>query len=264
MQFTLTSDEGLPIRGNLVIPGDAEALAVIVHGFKGFKDWAFFPWLAGYLTEQRIAVCRFNMSRSGIGEDLETFDRLDLFADDTYSGELADLRTVVRHAQEHVDLPTFLFGHSRGAGVALLGAADVPKLHGVVAWNGIAYADRWDPATRNRWRRSGHFDFENARTRQMMRMSTRVLDDLDANRFDILKAVSRLNVPLLAIHGGRDETVPARESVELAETAREAVRVMIRTATHTLNAAHPLVKVPRTLELAAAVTSRFISAYAAP
>ena len=31
------------------------------------------------------AVCRFNMSRSGIGEDPETFDRLDLFEHDTYS-----------------------------------------------------------------------------------------------------------------------------------------------------------------------------------
>ena len=69
---------------------------------------------------------------------------------------------------------------------------------------------------------------------------------------------------LLAVHGGNDETVPPRESAELAEAAREAVRVNIRSATHTLNAAHPFVKVPRALELAAAVTSRFIGAYAAP
>ena len=34
------------------------------------------------LFEHRFAVCRFNMSRSGIGENFETFDRLDLFAED--------------------------------------------------------------------------------------------------------------------------------------------------------------------------------------
>ena len=34
MQFTILSDEGLPIRGDLDIPPGAKALAVIVHGFK--------------------------------------------------------------------------------------------------------------------------------------------------------------------------------------------------------------------------------------
>ena len=261
MQFTLTSDEGLPIRGNLTVPADAEALVILIHGFKGFKDWGFFPWLTNALVEQQIAVCRFNMSRSGIGEDLETFDRLDLFADDTYTTQLADLRVVIGHAQSRVALPTFLLGHSRGGGVALLGAAEAQNLHGVITWNAIAHTDRWDDATKATWRRQGYFDVENARTKQMMRMSTRALDDLATNDYDILRAASRLDVPLLAIHGGRDETIPGAESIELAKSAREAVRLMISTASHTLNAVHPLVSVPRELALAAAVTARFVAAY---
>ncbi|HEX8254364.1 MAG TPA: alpha/beta hydrolase, partial [Thermoanaerobaculia bacterium] len=83
MQFTLTSDEGLPIRGDLDIPDRPRALVVIVHGFKGFKDWGFFPWVAQRLLQHRLAVCRFNMSRSGIGDDPESFDRLDLIEKDT-------------------------------------------------------------------------------------------------------------------------------------------------------------------------------------
>ena len=39
MRFTITSDEGLPIHGNLDAPSNPRALAVIVHGFKGYKDW---------------------------------------------------------------------------------------------------------------------------------------------------------------------------------------------------------------------------------
>lgn len=263
MQFTLTSEEGLPIRGNLDVPGDAEALVIAIHGFKGFKEWGFFPWLANFLVEHDFAVCRFNMSRGGIGENPETFDRLDLFADDTYAVELADLRTVVRYAQSRAALPTFLLGHSRGGGLALLGASEVKNLHGVIAWNAIARADRWDDATKAQWRKRGYLDIENTRTKQMMRMSTRVLDDLAANEYDIVRAASRLDVPLLAIYGGRDETVPGSESVELARAARDTVQMMIKTASHTLNAAHPLVAVPRELELAGAVTSRFLAAYAA-
>ena len=124
-QFTIASDEGLPIRGDFDVPRThPRALVVIVHGFKGFKDWGFFPWTAQRLMQHRLAVCRFNMSRSGIGEDPETFDRLDLFEHDTYSTQLRDLAAVVRHAQRKFpNLPTFLLGHSRGGGVALLGAA---------------------------------------------------------------------------------------------------------------------------------------------
>ncbi len=260
VQFTLTSEEGLPIRGNLDVPADALALVVLVHGFKGFKDWGFFPWVAEYLTEHRFAVCRFNMSRSGIGENPETFDRLDLFAEDTFSTQLADLHTVVEYAQEQHRLSTFLLGHSRGGGVALLGAREISGLCGVITWNAIARVDRWDDAAKQKWREDKKLDVENARTKQVMAISTRALDDLP--RHDILGASAKLEVPLLAIAGGDDETIPYAESKELTSAASEAVFVKIRTASHTLNAVHPFVTVPRQLELATAITCRFIAAYA--
>ena len=263
MQFTIDSREGLPIRGDLDVPDGARALVVIVHGFKGFKDWGFFPWLAEFLGRERAAVCRFNMSRSGIGENPETFERLDLFADDTYSAQVADLLDVVRWCQARADLPTFLVGHSRGGGVALLAAERVEKLCGVATWNAIARVDRWDEATKAQWRRDGFQDVINARTKQVLRMSTRMLDDCEANRhdLDILGAVVKLEVPLLVVHGGRDESVPASESREIAAYAADAALVHIATATHTFNAIHPLVHVPGQLSLAAAVTARFVTVY---
>lgn len=264
--FTLQSEEGLPIRGNFSLPHDApRALVVVVHGFKGFKDWGFFPWLATRLGEHRLVVCRFNMSRSGIGDDPESFDRLDLFADDTYATQLADLRTVIRFAQERAPaLPTFLLGHSRGGGIALLGAADVPDLKGVVLWSPIARADRWDEAAKRTWRATGSLDILNQRTQQNMRMSTRILDDYEANaqRYDILAAASRVNVPLLVIHGGKDESVPVSEGREIAARAPEPSLLVIDKASHTYNAIHPLVNVPFELLLAAEVSAHFVNAYA--
>jgi dienelactone hydrolase len=265
MEFILTSDEKLPIRGNLEVGERPRALVVIVHGFKGFKDWGFFPWTAQRLMQHRLAVCRFNMSRSGIGEDPETFDRLDLFEHDTYSTQLADLRKVVRHAQQQVaGLPTFLLGHSRGGGIALLGAVDVPNLHGVVAWSPISRADRWDDATKRDWRRRGHLEIENARTKQTMRMSTKILDDYEANRkrLDILAAAAALHVPLLVVHGARDESVPAAEGRLIADKVRDSSYLLVDRASHTYNAIHPLVHVPFELLLAAEVTAHFVNAFA--
>lgn len=264
MQFTITSNEGLPIRGDLDIPDNPRALVVVVHGFKGFKDWGFFPWVAQHLMRHRFAVCRFNMSRSGIGEDPETFERLDLFAGDTYSTQLADLRAAVAHAQSHIaSLPTFLLGHSRGGGVAILGADDVPMLRGVIVWSPIARADRWDEETKRQWRKDGSLDVVNQRTKQIMRMSASILDDYEAHReeLDIMAAVQRLRVPLLVVHGGKDESVPVEEGRLIAAQSREAALVIIERASHTYNAIHPLVHVPFELVIAGEVSAHFAGAH---
>ena len=259
--FALQSSEGLPIAGNLDVPERPRALVVVVHGFKGFKDWGFFPWLAQRLTQHHLAVCRFNMSRSGIGDDPETFDRLDLFADDTYSQQLDDLSRVVAYAQEQFPrCPTFLLGHSRGGGMAVLGAASVPRLAGVVTWSPIASANRWDEATKKQWRAEGWLDQMNQRTKQNMRMSTRILDDYEANRerLDIVAAASRLEVPLLVVHGRRDESVSFEEGRRLAAHAPDSSMVIIERAGHTMNAVHPFAGAPFELVLAAELSAHFV------
>lgn len=264
MTFTIPSTEGLPIRGEFDVPERARALVVVVHGFKGFKDWGFFPWLAQRLVTHRLAVCRFNMSRSGIGEDPESFDRLDLFERDTYSIELADLRAAVSHAQQRFPgLPTILLGHSRGGGIALLGAEDVPDLHAVVAWSPIARCDNWDAATHRDWQERGVTEVMNQRTKQVMRISRDVLDDYEANRerLDIVRAAVQLRVPLLVVHGARDESVPLDAGRLLADRAEDSSLLVIERAGHTFNAIHPLVDVPLALTLAAEASAHFAVAH---
>jgi dienelactone hydrolase len=265
MQFTLSSAEGLPIRGDLDVPAKAAAVVVIVHGFKGFKDWGFFPWLAQRLVSHSLAVCRFNMSRSGIGDDPESFDRLDLFADDTWSTQLNDLRTVVAWVRERLpELPVFLLGHSRGGGVAILGAREVPRLKGVIAWSPVSHADRWDAESVRAWNERGWVEVVNARTQQRMRSNRVLYDDFQANReaLDIPRAAASLEVQLLVIHGGRDESVPADEGRSLASSTGLGSLCVIETASHTFNAIHPLVHVPFELSLAAEVSAHFVHAWA--
>lgn len=263
-RFTITSDEGLPIHGDFDAGRNARALVIVIHGFKGFKDWGFFPFLAERLMQHRLVICRFNMSRSGIGDDPETFTRLDLFEGDTYSRQLADLATVVRYAQQqYPSLPTFLLGHSRGGGIALLGAHDVANLHGVVTWSAISTVDRWDDETKRDWRARGFMEAVNSRTGQVMRMSTEMLDDCEtsAERLDIVAAASRLRVPLLVVHGGRDESVPCDEGRLISSRAPDSSLLVIGGASHTFNAIHPLVHVPFELLLAAEVSAHFVNAH---
>jgi uncharacterized protein len=264
--FEITSAEGLPIRGVLTIPEAPIALVVTVHGFKGFKDWGFFPWTSESFAESHIASCRFDMSRCGITEGSETFDRLDLFSDNTYSIEVDDLTRVVAHARKADglwELPLFLFGHSRGGAIAILGSRLIEGVTGVVAWSSISKLHRWDDETVERWRRDGFMEFENARTKQTMRVSTRLLDDLEANReqLDFTRALAESRLPMLVLHGAADESVPVEEATVLHELAQNAPMVVIESASHTYGAIHPLVTVPRELRLAMAITRQFIQSW---
>jgi dienelactone hydrolase len=266
IDFQVDSDEGLPIRGTLVRPEPARAVVVIVHGFKGFRQWGFFPWLCEAFGSRGIAACRFDMSRNGVGESAEQFDRLDLFADDTYSTQLADLRAVNAWIDDEEDiatLPRFVLGHSRGGAIAVLGASELSHLRGVVTWASISSVDRWDDHTKKQWVRNGFYDVTNQRTGQVMRMSTALLEDCaeNASRLDVLQAARLLRIPLMAVHGDNDESVGPEDSRAIVEAARDSSLVIIRDTGHTFGAIHPLVHIPSSLQLAFEVTERFVSAH---
>lgn len=258
--FEITSEEGLPIVGDFEVAGTPRALVILIHGFKGFKEWGFFPWLSEQLCKAGYAVCRFNMSRCGVTGNGDTFDRLDLFADDTYAIALSDLHAVVDHARSRYPLPAHLLGFSRGGGVALLGASDIPDLRTVVTWSAIGHVNRWDDATVAKWRAEGFSEVLNTRTKQIMRVSTALLDDYDANRerYDVLAAASRLTVPLLVVHGGSDETVPVAEAREIASRVTDTALLIVENASHTYNAIHPLITIPNELSIVTEVTTHFL------
>lgn len=265
-RFTLPSSEGLPIRVVLDRPRRPRSLVVIIHGFKGFKEWGFFPFLSEAFALSGFAACRFDMSRNGVGEDSETFDRLDLFAEDTYSTQLSDLTTVLAHLgtdPELRGLPIFLLGHSRGGAIALLGSSRVSDLRGVITWSSISSVDRWDDGIKEQWRRNGFLAVPNQRTGQVMRVSTRILEDCEAHgaELDVLGAVRSLRRPLLIVHGASDESVAVDEARTIASNAVQPSLVVIASASHTYSAIHPLIHVPQPLRAATRVTLGFLTAY---
>lgn len=85
--------ENRVIRGDIRLPKPQLPAPVlfICHGFKGFKDWGFFPVLAEKLAEAGFVTVTFNFSMNGIGEDLENFTELEKFSLNTFSREQEDL-----------------------------------------------------------------------------------------------------------------------------------------------------------------------------
>lgn len=248
--FDLTSRQGDPIRGDLWEDAfsSADAAIVVCHGFKGFKDWGFFPYSAAQLVRGAgCSVITFNFSGNGVGDDLLNFTELDKFEQNTFSKELDDLATVLA-ALEEGRLPggraidrVGLLGHSRGGVISIVAAGEDPRVRCLVTWNSVALLDRWSDEQKAEWRRTGRIEILNTRTGQLLPLGVGLLEDAEANadRFDPVRAVSRLEVPYLIVHAADDESVGVAEGERLAKAATGARFERIEGAGHTFGAVHP-------------------------
>ena len=238
-------------------------VAVLVHGFKGFMDWGFFPHLSRRLAAAGFVVVSMNTSGSGVGEDPMVMDDDDAFFNDSYSRQLEDMAKVRKFARGLAGVAPdleVLVGHSRGGGMAVISAAEEAPA-ALVTWAAIGDADRFDEAMKARWREQGYLPVPNARTGQVHRMGLAGLEDFERNagRLDIGAAAGRLQSPFLAIHGLEDETVPYGAAVTLSERAPGGEALLIEGADHGFGASHPL-ETPgsiQTLEVAVDSTETF-------
>jgi len=264
-RFDLEGAGGRTIRGEVRLVPHAKASVVLVHGFKGFSHFAFIPYLADRLADAHISAVTFNFSGSGIGEDMETFTDADAFEENSYTRELHDLGIVLAHAGRSGWLGAHLglWGHSRGAGIAVLRAARDPHVHALATWAGISTVKRWPYDVAGTWRARGYLEVENARTGQIFKLKTAVLDEAIEHgdgMLDIGAAAELLLCPWLIVHGEADETVHLAEGELLAQRAGSNAELLTITGgTHTFNVAHGMTSPSPQLTQATERTVRFFA-----
>ena len=226
------------------IDGGGRPIAILVHGFKGFMDWGFFPHLSRRLAAAGFVAVSMNSSGSGVGDDPLEMDDDEAFFNDSYSRQLEDMARVREFAR---GLPgvdpglEVLMGHSRGGGMAVISAAERAPA-ALVTWAAIADADRFDEGMKVRWRAEGFLEVPNARTGQVHRMGLAGLEDFERNavRLDIGAAAGRVEAPFLAVHGLEDGTVSYDAAVTLSERAPRGEALLSEGADHGFGATHPL------------------------
>lgn len=251
MPFSIANRDELPIRGTVSFPEGAGPfpLVVIAHGFKGFSEWGFFPYLAERLAEADLAALRFDFARNGTGENRTEFDRLDLFRENSITREIQDLEDLVaalpklpgagRTAPRRIGS----LGHSRGGAVAVLAAARGLPVRSLVTWSAVADFHRsYDEASLAEWARTGMAEVLNSRTGQAMPLGMELYRDLTERRdeIDVLAAERSLKLAHLIVHGTKDESVPMEDAVALQASAGDRAKLLlIPGAGHTFGAVHP-------------------------
>jgi dienelactone hydrolase len=237
------------IRGDLRIPEGPppRTAVVVVHGFKGFKDWGFFPHLCEQIAAAGHAAVSFNFSWNGIGaDDPQELTELELFGRNTYTRELGELLWMLEEVATSDLMPLKprkigLVGHSRGGAQAILAATESDRVDALVTWSAVGNLDRWTEDTLEEWRGEGRVYVLNSRTGQQMPLDVTLLEDFEANRerLDVRRAAGTVQVPWLILHGTEDLTVDWKDSESLAGAASGAKHILVEGAGHTYEVGHP-------------------------
>lgn len=263
----LLGADGGPLRVDVrtsARQGEVRPTVVVCHGFKGFKDWGFFPRLGERLALAGFTAVTFNFSGSGVGSCEGVVDEPDRWFRQTLSNDLADLDAVLAHLAGSGEPPWLaLLGHSRGGGIAVLQAGRDRRVRALVTWAAVSSFLRYSPEEVVAWRRDGRIQVANARTGQVLPVGTALLDDLDLNgagSLDLIAAAGRVRVPWLIVHGRADETVPVSEAERLLEASGSPLAALrlVEGAGHTFGARHPWAGSTRELDQAIGWTAEFL------
>jgi len=295
----IPTGDGFAVRGDLYTSSRQTRSGIIVlcHGFKGYRTWGFFPYVAGRFVEAGFAALAIDFSFNGTysaewphtapppaGDRFIPFGpttppphiRPDLFRRNTIQREIADLIVILRAiARDGIEgriqrgAPVGLFGYSRGAVVATLVARENDAVGALCTWSCPVHPDHFTAAQKARWRKNGEYAFTDARDGTRLALSTGYLDDLEANRdaYDLLHRVAGLRVPHLIVHGEADLAVRVADARALHEAEKELhdKRLLVIRTGHTFRVTDDMEifpkRTPRALVEASDTTTEWFTHY---
>lgn len=230
---------------DLVVPEEFNGKIILfIHGFMGYKDWGAWNLMQDFYTSKGFGFCKYNVSHNGTTiENPTEFNDLTAFANNSYTKELEDLTRALNWLENQFnELPKiYLVGHSRGGGIALLGAKD-DRVYRVVTLAAIASIEKRFPEGKQLkvWETQGTKYTVNGRTNQKMPQLFAQYEDYIANKelLDIQKACETSTKRTLVIHGDADTSVDIEEGHEIAQWLKTRL-FEIEEADHTFGAKEP-------------------------
>jgi pimeloyl-ACP methyl ester carboxylesterase len=250
-------------------------IVIFFHGFKSFRNWGFIPYICEKLAENDAIAINLDFSMNGIIAENPVIFSIDKFAQNTVSQELADARELIKllrlnninedlnQVLKNWNDEIILMGHSRGAGIALILANEM-KINKLILLATISTFDRYTERLKQEWLSKGFLEFQDAMSKQVLRMNSTYLIDLTNNKkkFDLYEIASKIEIPVLFIHGENDITErpeKAKEIYYLIENNQKSNCnfVLLKKANHLFNVTHPFEKTNIFLEEALNNIKRF-------
>jgi len=152
-----------------------------------------------------------------------------------------------------------------GGGIVLLQASVDRRISRVVTWASVSECKtpwgNWPAKKLEEWKKEGVQYYTNTRTNQQMPLFYQLFEDYTTNaeKLDIKKAMERIQVPVLVIHGQSDISVPIENAYELISW-RPETKLFTLDTDHVFDRRHPWLgsTLPRAMETVIAETFRFL------
>jgi len=188
---------------------------ILCHGMESTKEGTKHKLLGQRLSSRGFDVLRFDFSY--VGESEGEFEDL------SFRGEVEDLAGAWQFFRSRVRGPIGLLGSSMGGTVALLFAAEEPRVAALATIAAVAEPMRslaeLRPAEIDRWRTDGVFSLGG------MRLKKTFLEDVET--LDVLAAVRTIRCPTFVAHGDADRVVPVSDGEAIAAALAAEHRLKI-------------------------------------
>lgn len=224
---------------------------IFCHGYKGFKDWGAWNLMADTFAKEGFFFIKFNFSHNGgTVENPIDFPDLNAFANNNYIKELDDLEAVINwicakneFKNEANTNRISLLGHSRGGGIVSIKAEEDSRIKNIISLAGVSdYKSRFlNGDDLKHWEKTGVTFVNNGRTKQQMPHYYQFYTNFINNekRLTISRAIKKLKIPHLIIHGDADTSVSLSEAYAQHEWNPKSKLVVIKDANHVFGTCHP-------------------------
>lgn len=211
-KLAFTGSLGAQLAARLDLPdGAPRAYALFAHCFTCNKDIFAAARISAALTENGIAVLRFDFTGLGHSEGE--------FASTNFSSNVQDLVVAADYLRDHHEAPAILIGHSLGGAAVLAAAGKIPEARAVATIGAPA-----DPShvahlfedSLEEIEREGEAVVSLAG--RPFTIAKHFVDDIREQT--LMGDVGRLRKALLVMHGPRDTTVGVDNAAQIFAAAK--------------------------------------------
>lgn len=211
--FKFTNKQGLQLAAKIDFPIDKKPLqyAVFSHFFTGNKNFTAVRNISRALTENGIAVMRFDFA--GLGESEGAFE------DTNFSTNVDDLIAAADYLTKNYKCPKIIIGHSLGGAAAVFAASQINAVEAVVtigAPSDPLHVEHLFETCKETIHSRGQAQVNIAGRKFVIKKQ--FLEDLESK--DMPAVLKGLRKPLLVFHSPQDRVVEVENAAKIYKEAR--------------------------------------------
>jgi predicted alpha/beta-fold hydrolase len=233
---------------------NSKPLVLLIHGFRAFKDWGFFPYFAEKIAEFGYFASTIDFSLNTLIDKEKCLFDMERFSKNTVTQEITEAKLflsmlnnkefVGEEFAKYWNGDVYLIGHSLGGALAIITAEGLSNVKKLATICSIFDFDIYTERQKEDWIKNGFKEFTDSTTNQKIKLDVNfLLDRLTySGEKSLTSVVSKLNIPYYILHTEADATVSPKAATILANAVsnKKLLKMdIIKSGNHLLNSSHP-------------------------